>query len=150
MTSEFTNVCKRKPVCFSQSFDLLFFAEQLQRVLNIFLSFFLSQSVHVFCGESGVSGKTLYCPVQAYGFVFWPQCSCRYISNAGHHALPWSILHLSDQVWQRGARVLHAGKWASDCITDACCKTLTLLFKSLGSTIFLRKKLLLSSKDAFI
>lgn len=88
----------------SQSYPL-----QLNAPLSLWLPSL--QSVHVFGREPCLQGQTLHYSVPTHGSVVGPQRACRYLPDAGHHALPRRLLHLPDKVGKRWKRVLHEGEW---------------------------------------
>uniref|UniRef100_A0A3B3E0P4 Fibulin 5 n=1 Tax=Oryzias melastigma TaxID=30732 RepID=A0A3B3E0P4_ORYME len=65
------------------------------------------QSVHVLSGEPRLQRQALHYSVPTHGPAGGAQCACRYLPDAGHHALPRRLLHLPDKVGERRARVLH-------------------------------------------
>jgi len=72
------------------------------------------QSVYVFSWEPCLQGQALHCFVPTHGLVVRAQCACRCLPDAGHHALPRLLLHLSDKVGQWWTRVLHEGEHLRD------------------------------------
>lgn len=68
------------------------------------------QSVHVLSGEPRLQRQALHYSVPTHGPAGGAQCACRYLPDAGHHALPRRLLHLPDKVGERRARVLHEGE----------------------------------------
>lgn len=75
------------------------------------------QSVYVFRWEPRLREQAFHGVVPTHGLVVGPQCARRHLPDAGHHALPWRLLHLPDKVGQRWTRVLHEGEHAAMTLT---------------------------------
>lgn len=62
------------------------------------------------CWKPRVQRSAVHHPVQSDGHGVWEVCAFRHFSDASNNSLPWSLLHLPNQIRERGQGILHAGK----------------------------------------
>jgi hypothetical protein len=86
--------------------------EGIYRILTWFLS---HQPLYVSCREYWLQRPALHHLVPGHGCRVRTLCSRWHLPDASNNPLPWSLLHFPDQIWERGSRILYAGKrdwWA--------------------------------------